>query len=57
VNCGTGEVASGGGFDAPNAVIQSSMPTTFGNGWSISFSGRTSGAVTVYAICVAGTSS
>jgi hypothetical protein len=54
--CTNGEVVSGGGFESPNATIQSSEPTSFGTGWSISFTGNT-GTVKVIAICVAGTSS
>jgi hypothetical protein len=56
VTCAPGEVVTGGGADAPNAVLKGSAPTVVGDGWTISVSGN-SGTITVTAICVAGTMS
>jgi hypothetical protein len=56
-NCGiAGEVVTGGGFDAPLADVHQSAPTSNGSGWTVAALNNT-GTVTVYAICVAGTSS
>jgi len=55
-NCANGEVVTGGGFDAPNAAVHQSAPTSGGTGWTVAVIGN-SGTVTVTAICVAGTSS
>jgi len=54
-DCPSGEIANGGGFSGSTVKLLASSPTSDGTGWSITWQSDTS-LVTVYAVCVTGTS-
>lgn len=54
-NCGSGQKAVGGGFDATAVLSLGSHPTTGDDGWAVSVNnldGSTSQSGTVYAVCL-----